>query len=146
MTTENDWPVGAELPGKTYLLTLATLRAYAAASGDTNPVHTDPDFAASTPFGRPIAHGMLLLAHVMEMLAVAFGRDWITAGRLRVSFRKQAYVDRRVSPWGKVTKWDASTGTVHVAVGCRDEAGRELLTGSAAVSLRADQGSREVHP
>ena len=43
------------------------------ASGDHNPIHTDPAFAATTPFERPIAHGMLLLAYVMEMLTTTYG-------------------------------------------------------------------------
>ncbi|MFI5151532.1 MAG: MaoC family dehydratase [Bacteroidia bacterium] len=32
---------------------------FASVTGDNNPVHTDPVFAATTPFKRPIMHGML---------------------------------------------------------------------------------------
>jgi acyl dehydratase len=39
--------------------------AFARISGDDDPVHTDPDFAARTAFGRCIAHG----AHVMGLLS-----------------------------------------------------------------------------
>lgn len=41
------------------------IAAFAAISGDDDPVHTDPDFAARTAFGRVIAHG----AHVMGLLS-----------------------------------------------------------------------------
>ena len=34
---------------------------FARLSGDANPIHVDPQFAAHSRFGRPVAHGMLLL-------------------------------------------------------------------------------------
>lgn len=40
-------------------ITEADVAAYARLLGDTNPVHLDAAFAATTPFKRPIAHGML---------------------------------------------------------------------------------------
>jgi acyl dehydratase len=33
---------------------------FAGISGDDNPIHVDPDFAARTRFGRTVAHGMML--------------------------------------------------------------------------------------
>ena len=37
----------------------ADIMMFAGVSGDTNPVHLDQEFAASTMFGGRIAHGML---------------------------------------------------------------------------------------
>lgn len=37
----------------------ADILLFAGVSGDTNPVHLDAEFAASTMFGNRIAHGML---------------------------------------------------------------------------------------
>lgn len=37
----------------------ADILMFAGVSGDTNPVHLDEEFAASTMFGGRIAHGML---------------------------------------------------------------------------------------
>lgn len=135
MNATKRWPVGAELPTKSRTVTLETLRRYAAASGDHNPIHTDPAFAATTPFERPIAHGMLLLAYIMEMLTTTFGEAWITSGSLKVRFRKPAYVDGAVATWGTVKKADDETGRLQITVGCRDESGDDLVTGSAEVTL-----------
>lgn len=41
-------------------LTQADFHAFAHLSGDHNPIHIDPAFAAQTAFGATVAHGMLL--------------------------------------------------------------------------------------
>ncbi len=46
-------------------ITAADIAAFAALSGDDDPVHTDEAFARGTAFGRIIAHG----AHVMSLLS-----------------------------------------------------------------------------
>ncbi|MAL04247.1 MAG: 3-hydroxybutyryl-CoA dehydratase, partial [Arenimonas sp.] len=36
---------------RSHTVTLVDLQRFADASGDYNPLHTDPEYAASTPFG-----------------------------------------------------------------------------------------------
>lgn len=38
------------------------LQCFAELTGDHDPLHTDADFAASGPFGKPVAHGLLGLS------------------------------------------------------------------------------------
>ena len=52
----------AELAPSTYTVTRADLVAYAAASGDPNPIHQDADVARSVGLPDVIAHGMFTLA------------------------------------------------------------------------------------
>ncbi len=42
--------------------------AFARVSGDDNAIHVDPDFCATTAFGRTVSHGMLLYAKLWGML------------------------------------------------------------------------------
>lgn len=42
----------------------ADILMFAGVSGDTNPVHVDGEFAASSMFGQRIAHGMLSAAYI----------------------------------------------------------------------------------
>jgi len=42
---------------------------FAACSGDVNPVHLDKKYAATTPFGEPIGHGMWTGALVSAAIA-----------------------------------------------------------------------------
>lgn len=52
-------------PGRT--VTEADVVAFAGLSGDYNPLHTDEEFARTTPFGTRIAHGMLSAAMATGM-------------------------------------------------------------------------------
>lgn len=49
-----------ESPGRT--VTQADIVSFAGLSGDFNPVHIDHHYARTTLFGRPIAHGLLVLS------------------------------------------------------------------------------------
>lgn len=47
----------------------ADIDAFAAVTGDHNPVHVDEEFAKTTRFGRRIAHGMLTASLISSVLA-----------------------------------------------------------------------------
>ncbi|WP_424016901.1 CBS domain-containing protein [Halorientalis pallida] len=53
----------------TKTLSQEDVEAFAEASGDTNRLHLDPDYAQGTRFGRPIAHGTLVVGVVSAALA-----------------------------------------------------------------------------
>ena len=78
---------GQALPELRKSVTQDQINGYARVSGDGNLIHLDPEFAAKSSFGRTVAHGMLVLAFLSEMLTQAFGRSWLDSGRLRVRFR-----------------------------------------------------------
>src|SRR5258706_7485373 len=48
----------------THVVGAADIEAFAAVSGDFNPVHMDDAYARTTTFGGPIAHGMLAAAYI----------------------------------------------------------------------------------
>ena len=50
---------GAAYTSQGRTITESDVAAFAGLSGDFNPLHTDAEFAATTPFGQRIAHGML---------------------------------------------------------------------------------------
>ncbi|MFG2129192.1 SDR family NAD(P)-dependent oxidoreductase [Streptomyces sp. NPDC048751] len=51
-----------------FRITEEAIRCFATASGDANPLHGDADYAARTSFGRPIAHGALVVLHALGTL------------------------------------------------------------------------------
>ena len=116
------------------------LNAYADASGDRNPLHLDADFAEGTQFGGIIAHGMLTLGFVGELMAVVFGQKWLNTGALNVRFRGPAYLGDTVRAWCKVPKpSDEKSGNGNGMVVCsigvlNERSGAELITGASTVT------------
>src|SRR5258706_12268282 len=52
--------LSVESRGRT--ITEADLVNFAGVSGDFNPMHTDAEFAAGTPYGKRVAHGALVFS------------------------------------------------------------------------------------
>ena len=122
-------------------ITSDQIARYAEASGDRNPLHLDPCFASQSQFGGIVAHGMLTLAFVSEMLTSSFGRHWLETGRLKVRLKAPAYPGDEVHTWGEVVKEDEHEGTRKVvcAVGLKDVRDREPIAGDAVVHLPAEE-------
>jgi acyl dehydratase len=58
----DDVEVGQEWESSGRTVTETDVVNFAGVSGDFNPIHMDHEFAKTTPFRRPIAHGLLVFA------------------------------------------------------------------------------------
>lgn len=103
------------------------LHRYADASRDHNPIHVDPDFARTTPFGGTIAHGMLVLAMIGEMMYAAGGDEWLVSGRMKVRLKAPA------RPGDTVTASASVSGERAWSVQCANERGEVLIEGRASI-------------
>ncbi|TGG92409.1 hydratase [Natronospirillum operosum] len=65
--------------------------AFADLSGDANPIHIDPDFAADTVFGATVSHGMLLFSRLRGALERHYPGCRLIGQEL--VFRHPAYAD-----------------------------------------------------
>jgi acyl dehydratase len=95
---------GQPLPALKRVVTQDDVRLYATASGDHNPLHLDAAFAATTQFGRPIAHGMFGLAMMSELMAYTFKQSWHTTGTLKARFKAPVYVGEEITVRGQVDR------------------------------------------
>jgi len=90
------------LPAKN--VTQAMINHYADAAEDHNPLHIDPEFAKTTRFGGTIAHGMLSVAFIQELMIRTFGRAWLENGVIEVSFMAPVRPGEVITTEAKVTK------------------------------------------
>jgi acyl dehydratase len=71
--------MGTELEPRSFRVTREDLVAYAAASGDSNPIHQDDEVARSVGLPGVIAHGMFTMA-----LAARYVEEWVgSRGQVR---------------------------------------------------------------
>ena len=122
-------------------ITQEKINLYAEASGDFNPIHLDESFAAKTPLGGTIAHGMLNLAYVSEMMAAAFGRSWLSEGKLRAKFKEPARPGDTLTINGKINcveqKDDVSYA--NCSFECLNQKGETIVTGETIVKPPGDK-------
>ena len=90
------------LPAK--YVTQEMINHYADAAEDYNPLHVDGEFAKTTRYGGTIAHGMLSMAFIQELMVRTFGKDWLESGSIEVSFMAPVRPGEVITSEAKVTK------------------------------------------
>ena len=80
-----DLHVGQRWESRSRTITEADVVNFAGLTGDFDPLHVDHEYARTTPFGKPIAHGLLGLSFVaglgstnpsVHTVAFVEVRDW----------------------------------------------------------------------
>lgn len=114
-------------------ITMADIRAFAALTGDENPLHLDEEFARGTRFGRPIAHGMLVAA----MISTVLGRLLPGPGTIylsqRLQFLRPVYPGDTITATVEVVHIREDKPVVTLSTYCRNQNGEEVLRGEAVV-------------
>lgn len=93
---------GELLPVLVRSVTQDMIDAYAKTSGDFNPIHVDPDYARTGPFGRTIAHGLMTLAFVAQMLNEWSAGAFDEAGEIDIAFVGPVFAGDSVEVTGEV--------------------------------------------
>ncbi|HEY0753338.1 MAG TPA: MaoC/PaaZ C-terminal domain-containing protein [Ktedonobacteraceae bacterium] len=109
-----DVNIGDAIPSLTSApVTHLQLVRYAGASGDFNPLHTDPKIGEMIGTGGIIAHGMLIMGFVGQMLS-----DYVGPQALRkfgVRFKGMTHLDDVITCSGKITEKYDIDGETRIA-------------------------------
>lgn len=118
---------------RTLTVTDAIVRAFAEVSGDTNPLHLDDAYAATTRFGKRIAHGMIAASVISAIL----GNDLPGQGTIYLSqelkFRAPVYIDDTITATVEVTAYRDDKRIATLRTTCTNQAGEVLMDGDAVV-------------
>jgi len=118
---------------RTHTITDAMIRAFADASGDTNPVHLDDDYAAGTRFGRRIAHGMLTTSIISAIL----GNDLPGEGTIylsqHVKFKAPVFVGDTITAAVELSAYREDKRIATFITTATNQDGTLVLEGEAVV-------------
>lgn len=77
-----------------FCFTVDDLLAFRTVSGDSNPLHVDPDYARRTPYGRVVVHGVAVILRAIAHWSEGRG---VTLGTLKGQFRRPVHPDDPVT-------------------------------------------------
>jgi 3-hydroxybutyryl-CoA dehydratase len=113
-------------------VTAPDIDAFAAVTGDTNPVHLDEAYAAATQFKGRIAHGMLSAGYISAVLGTHLPGPGAIYVSQSLNFRRPVRIGDEVTAEVKVTAIDPARGRVTFATQCV-VAGKTVVEGEAVV-------------
>lgn len=110
---------------------------FARVTGDNNPLHLDPEFAATTPFKRPIIHGMLGASVFTKVLGTEFpGYGSIYLGQT-LEFLRPMFVDTDYEATFTVKTINSDKHTAEILGEIRDmQTGKVTTRGTATLMHR----------
>lgn len=118
---------------RTKTFTDEVIRTFAEISGDTNPIHVDDDYAATTRFGKRIAHGIL----TASLLSAILANDLPGAGTVYLSqnlkFMGPVFVGDTITATVTVSKYREDKNIVTFDTVCVNQNGETVITGEAVV-------------
>jgi 3-hydroxybutyryl-CoA dehydratase len=117
----------------TKTITDADIRAFAELSGDRNPIHLDDEYAATTRFGRRIAHGML----AASLISTVLGTELPGTGTVYLSqnsrFVAPVYPGDTVTARVTIKSIRDDKPIVTLETICENQRGEVLIKGEAVV-------------
>ena len=117
------------------LITDELIRSFAGVSGDFNPIHLDAEFAATTRFGKRIAHGMLSGALISAVLGNEFRERKIVYLSQTMRFVAPVFIDDTITASGTVKRIRKDKNIVTLDTTCRNQNGEVTSTGVAMVMI-----------
>lgn len=133
-----DFKVGEKFVSRGRTVTEADLVMFAAFSGDWYPLHVDKEYAAKSPFGERIAHGMLVLSAATGLMPLT---EWALVafyGMDRVRFVKPTKIGDTIHVEAEVVdkrEKDERGGVVSMLMEVKNQRGESLAVADFKVLI-----------
>jgi 3-hydroxybutyryl-CoA dehydratase len=118
----------------TQVVDAAAIEAFAAVSGDVNPVHLDEAYAKTTPFGGRIAHGMLAAAYISAVIGNRLPGPGAIYLNQTLRFRRPVRIGDAVTTLVTVKALDATKAQATLETVCSVN-GKAVVEGEALIMV-----------
>jgi acyl dehydratase len=147
------------MSGYQRVLLQADFDRFSKLTGDDNPIHCDPEFAAKTHFGATVAHGMMLYSCICKALTeqigpgvvqleqtLMFPNPTFAGDRLQVGLHVEEEADGLLDVLTEVGKPGAGGAAIATVTGrCRVAAADVAVPAMASVAHRVESGDAELY-
>jgi len=116
------------------IVTEQDVQTFAQVTGDTNPVHLDADYAATTSFEKPIAHGMLTAGFISAAIGTKLPGPGCIYLEQSLKFRAPVFIGATVTTTVTVKELNERRRRAVLETVCTVE-GKKVVTGEATIML-----------
>jgi acyl dehydratase len=145
----DDLEPGVEFATAARTITESDLVSFAALTGDRHPLHTDARWAADSPFGERVAHGMLLLSYALGLVPFEPSRVVALRGVDGVVFKRPAHIGDTIRVEGAIESLeplDEGAGLVTCRWKVLNERDETLARAKLKVLWRRAPAERDAAP
>lgn len=131
-----------ELQGKTILemkigdlaffrktITETDVQLFAGITGDLNPLHIDREYASTTQFKRPLAHGVIGVGMLIGVMATQLPGG-VLLGQ-HVKFLQPVYIGDTITAYVEVIEKDDEKDLIDFRIWCENQNGLVVMEGTA---------------
>jgi len=118
-----------------------TIKTFAIASGDNNPVHLDEEFASQTQFGGRIAHGLWTGSLISAAVATRLpGPGSIYLGQ-SLKFRRPVKIGDELTVTLTIESKKEKNHSVEISCDVKNQTGKSVVTGTADIMAPTEKVS-----
>lgn len=121
---------------ETKKVTEKDIMLFAQASGDTNPLHLNEDYAKKTIFGQRIAHGMLSASYISAILGTKLPGEGSIYLSQSLQFKRPVHINDEITTMVEVVKIENNRVTLKTV--CMNQKGKIVVDGEALIQLPGD--------
>ena len=125
-------PIGVKA-SRSHIINAEDIDLFAHVSTDKNPIHIDEEYAARTPFGGRVAHGIM----IASMISAVLGNDLPGHGSIylgqTLKFLAPVRIGDMITVTAEVISLREDKRIVTLRTDCTNQEGTLVLTGEAII-------------